>query len=63
MIHPNARLGSSWKLKSANAITIASGYDPIPPLVMAILKLAKINPIKIAEKESWLVSSKEKEVT
>ena len=63
MIHPNALLGSSGKLKSVNAITMASGYDPIPPLVTAILKLAKIKPIKIAENGSWLVSTKEKEVT
>ena len=48
IIHPNARLGSSGKPNNVKAITIASGYDPIPPFVAAILKVAKINPIKTA---------------
>ena len=35
-------------LNRANAMTMASGNEPMPPLVAAMLKLAKINPIKIA---------------
>ena len=48
IIQPKALLGSSAILNNAKAITMASGKEPIPPLVAAILKLAKINPIKIA---------------
>ena len=49
-IHPKALLGSSEILNNVKAITTASGKDPIPPLVAAILKLAKINPIKTVPK-------------
>ena len=48
IIQTNARLGSSGKPNNVKAITIAAGYDPIPPFVAAILKVAKINPIKTA---------------
>lgn len=51
IIQPNALLGSSGKLNSKNAITIASGNDPIPPFVAAILKLARIKPIKTGARE------------
>lgn len=63
IIQPNALLGSSGKLKSKNAITIASGNEPIPPFVAAILKLAKINPINTGAKDIPSKSDKDKVVT
>ena len=48
IIQPNALLGPSGKANNKNATTTASGKDPTPPLVAAILKLAKIKPTKIA---------------
>ena len=56
IIQPKALLGSSATLNKLKAITIASGKEPIPPLVAAILKLAKINPIKIAAKGIFAIS-------
>ena len=63
MIQPNARLGSSGKLKTRKTRTMASGYDPMPPFVAAILKLAAIKAIRTAANGMFEVPSRENEVT
>ena len=63
IIQPNARLGSSAILNNIKASTIASGYDPTPPLVAAILNPAAIKPIKIAGNGMFANSGKAKVVT
>ena len=63
IIQPKARLGSSAILNKVNAKTIASGYEPTPPLVAAMLNPAAINPIKMAAKGMATNSGKAKVVT
>lgn len=62
IIQPNAILGSLAIENIENAAKTATGYDPMPPLVAAILKLADINPIKMAANGIFVVSSKAKVV-
>ena len=62
IIQPKALLGSSFILNNKKAITTASGKDPIPPFVAAILKLARIKPISIAATETFANSGKAKVV-
>ena len=63
MIQPKALLGSSGKANKRNAKTTASGYEPIPPFVAAMLKLAVINPINIAKNGIGCSASTENDVT
>ena len=63
IIHTNARLGSSAILNNVKASTIASGYEPTPPLVAAMLNPAAIKPIKMAAIGMFVKAGKAKVVT